>query len=889
MVSRSNKGIELGLSGFGKLPRLIDSQTRILLSSAPVRIRSSTPPAQQSHETEDFLPLPSTKRHAQKNYRSTTADSEESSSSTESSDNDEVVLSAHQTILKDLEQRLTTNPSSETLWLALLSRTLSAIPIHSKNSSTVRAEITISIISRAFATSPVNRASKLLRLKYLKAGEHVWSEVRLSEEWEGAFNSGGLWLEWLEWMTRTGKEGLPGVFDAAKRVLDATDDEFIKLRVFWRVSIACNQAGFWERAMAMFQAQAELTFNVPESFKGLPLDTQLAKLQEFWDTELPRCGEPGAQGWAHWVSSGCPQVASNSDKSQRSDIAGLEDSDPYSLWAQRERQGRTFPNRDDPHDPDPYSIVIFSDIQSMLLLLHSESVKLAFRTVWLAFLGLSVPGFSESLSAELECNWDDRWNAIHLIRPAYLDRILPLDLTQKMITSRALAGVIIGAELENRVGFGPVKNWGFNVLRPLDSLGGLWKEHDTQGLDLKVIREVFAQLRSGDQDHQWDLLSLAFEAAVDIKSAIKVSRTFLSTAPDSLARWAAHASLERLRGRTGDARRVYETVLTSSTSVPDACYLWWQWAEMEWLLRDSEAALSVIVRATEGKAREGVAILRAKKSLEDQAQRATVWKERECWVKMLALLSLLVSKDVSTLCDIFDVWMKDYQLGTLPHESMLTASLLLLHQHAHVLKNATQGSILRKRAEGAFEVYPSSSVILGIFLEAERGRSIWGQVQRQVFGDDGHTNVYRKAEQVWVPNWNKPRWGMDIERIRTILSTAVDDERTRGSPIILRLFLEVEIRSEHLTDAKRVLFRAIAECPLVKDFYLLAFGPLRSVFKNSELHALADTMVERGLRLRQALDEVVKVVNDVGDDEDIPILEDEIELEAREYRRLRPY
>jgi len=73
------------------------------------------------------------------------------------------------------------------------------------------------------------------------------------------------------------------------------------------------------------------------------------------------------------------------------------------------------------------------------------------------------------------------------------------------------------------------------------------------------------------------------------------------------------------------------------------------------------------------------------------------------------------------------------------------------------------------------------------------------------------------------------------------------------------------------------------------DLYLLAFGPLRSVFSTQELHDFVDTMADRGIRMRQSLDDVVQVAT-----ADEPVLDaedalDEIEYNAEELRRLRPY
>lgn len=44
----------------------------------------------------------------------------------------------------------------------------------------------------------------------------------------------------------------------------------------------------------------------------------------------------------------------------------------------------------------------------------------------------------------------------------------------------------------------------------------------------------------------------------------------------------------------------------------------------------------------------------------------------------------------------------------------------------------------------------------------------------------------------------------------------VDLCRLRGSPVVWRILLELEIRDGQLERAKKMLFRAVAECPLCK-------------------------------------------------------------------------
>lgn len=79
---------------------------------------------------------------------------------------------------------------------------------------------------------------------------------------------------------------------------------------------------------------------------------------------------------------------------------------------------------------------------------------------------------------------------------------------------------------------------------------------------------------------------------------------------------------------------------------------------------------------------------------------------------------------------------------------------------------------------------------------------------------------------------------------------------------------------------------------LFTGLYLVAFGSLRSVFSGHELRGLADTMAERGLRLRRGLDEVLEGW-EIGDDDfkgdESDESADEIEHNAKELRRLMPY
>jgi hypothetical protein len=48
----------------------------------------------------------------------------------------------------------------------------------------------------------------------------------------------------------------------------------------------------------------------------------------------------------------------------------------------------------------------------------------------------------------------------------------------------------------------------------------MWTKEDVAGVDVSFVRKVFEQCRMGDDDVEWDVLALAFEAAIDVKRQV---------------------------------------------------------------------------------------------------------------------------------------------------------------------------------------------------------------------------------------------------------------------------------------------------------------------------------------------------------------------------------
>jgi hypothetical protein len=248
---------------------LTDSSTKKQLAAGPSkRLITSEQGRYKYDEVAGFLRLPSGRKQAEQSYRN--IEKEENSDSSVEEDNldeesdgqDTITLSASQEKLRDLEQRVKSEPKSTSAWLALLQQTLSASPDISKNASQARANITLAVLGRAMMTHLDNKRSLSLRLRYIRAGEMIWPENRLASEWDTALqaiDTPELVIEWLNWRIRIEKGGVDGIVsDGVKAMGLMRGDELAILRVFWRVAIALQQAGYTERATAMFQAQAEV-------------------------------------------------------------------------------------------------------------------------------------------------------------------------------------------------------------------------------------------------------------------------------------------------------------------------------------------------------------------------------------------------------------------------------------------------------------------------------------------------------------------------------------------------------------------------------------------------------------------------------------------------------
>ncbi len=265
----------------------------------------------------------------------------------------------------------------------------------------------------------------------------------------------------------------------------------------------------------------------------------------------------------------------------------------------------------------------------------------------------------------------------------------------------------------------------------------------------------------------------------NLYSALKLSRKLLSGARQSTELWSAHARLERISGRYDKAIKVYQTLLSSAQKPSSLSLIYWDYAELEWLSSRSDKACQVIFAAAGEKTPAGgVALLRAKRWLDDVARDASHegWKEWLSWVKLRILLELLTGAFKKAF-EIAEAFLRE-QANQVAHETLLVASLLMFYHHSVTLRNPCPPALLRERVHTALNLYPDNTILLGLFLECEKGEGIWGRV-RELLGDvkEGgrlkEKSLMRRVSEVYIASWDKVRWQEELERVRNGLEAAV--------------------------------------------------------------------------------------------------------------------
>jgi hypothetical protein len=253
-----------------------------------------------------------------------------------------------------LNTLLASNPTSIPIWLELVALQTQMTEKKASRGSIIDKQL--AILDRALSTNPNNEQ---LLLESLKLGREVWDSVQLLTKWDHILMekaSTGLWLAYLDFRMHDARSfTVFGVLDVFQRVIEYLngegEEDLVKVKVFVKCCTLLHEAGYTERAMALYRAQFEL------SFMGGAFSDKLLQLQASWDTL--------------WWPSTQPSNQLTVSNRALMEVYSFQDRIPMSA-------------DDLTEDMDPFKVVLFDDLKHLVDI--SESTHLTFS--FLRFLGL---------------------------------------------------------------------------------------------------------------------------------------------------------------------------------------------------------------------------------------------------------------------------------------------------------------------------------------------------------------------------------------------------------------------------------------------------------------------------------------------------------------------
>jgi NRDE-2, necessary for RNA interference len=267
---------------------------------------------------------------------------------------------------------------------------------------------------------------------------------------------------------------------------------------------------------------------------------KVAELEDFWESEVPRFAEANATGWTSWTvnRTGSKQSPQSSEKGDP-----VADNDPYTGWmgeeSLRETPGHFSTRSWNESEEDPYSTVIFLDLQDYLTEVITDRGKELLRLAFLAFLGVPIPGIDNHLCPSLSSTpyrspselvvdpelWGLSTDASWPSNPLSL---FPSPDVSRTTTWESIAGITVGTEHRVASGFGPVHHWGYGTRGWLEGVGKTCEQRMWEGCSygpaVEAIRRTFEQLRATMADEatrvEWDSMGIAWEASISTKKYV---------------------------------------------------------------------------------------------------------------------------------------------------------------------------------------------------------------------------------------------------------------------------------------------------------------------------------------------------------------------------------
>lgn len=260
----------------------------------------------------------------------------------------------------------------------------------SDNEAHSYAEIKVSMLESALSNATDTSDKERIMVRLMREGPKIWTTKATAKRWAGLESHNlthELWKARLEFaMTSIAtfqyNETKQMFVDRMKLILREPTAEKGRgafkeaVDIFLHATRFLQDCGYRELAVASWQALLELTF-----FRPLPTDESQVipeSFNDFWECEVPRIGETGAQGWKHFVQSSGSGDPPEPVTQGPAEVASSRDA--YKAWGNKEQASAeeaklAARSMDDGTEEDPYRIVTYADVEPLLFFIPSSLVE----------------------------------------------------------------------------------------------------------------------------------------------------------------------------------------------------------------------------------------------------------------------------------------------------------------------------------------------------------------------------------------------------------------------------------------------------------------------------------------------------------------------------------
>ncbi|KIH92935.1 hypothetical protein SPBR_02211 [Sporothrix brasiliensis 5110] len=557
--------------------------------------------------------------------------------------------------LAELNQRVKDDPQDVDAWLDLVDLQdqqslllgndhgdqilgTSGGPAKTKEEISGISSVKMSIIESALRQVHSPSARERLELAMMREGAKVWTPKRLAQQWADLArnNASGSGLSFLLWkarldfeMTNLSTLTVDGIKLFCVERLRALEVEATALTndaakgaeiysqiiyVFLRVTRFMYDAGFRDLAAAAWQATLESSFARPST------EVEGASLGQFWDSEIQRIGEEGAQGWRSYAAKiqagedaeealldynvetqSLPTLdfAKLAKSAYREEASDMDEYKPlFEAWVVAERQRANFaklPARviddiDDGGFEDVFRVAVFSDLRALLFHIPDSLLPILKPVLVDAFLLFCQLAPAFSTSSWIETARNDPFLAIVVLSGEGGVNGIKLEAPQE--------GPVDDLDTAGR---SPPELFydGSHIVRTSDVLFShpRWfrylpdwlRQQNPAAVEAPVppswVANTLRQLVRLFGFNELALYSLAVDAMVNPTAVKKAARTLIKQDISNTALYEAYAQAEASRGNVDVARTVLASATTGTGIANVEAELTlrqtWAWIELE--------------------------------------------------------------------------------------------------------------------------------------------------------------------------------------------------------------------------------------------------------------------------------------------------------------------